>query len=72
VLFELSGEARGPRDDYWTVSMTRGEGCRRAAASWKAERETGDNAPGATHNVEFIYRLATDTWQGVRVGYCLH
>jgi hypothetical protein len=52
--------------------MTRGEGCRRAAASWKVERETGDNAPGTTHDVEFIYRLATDTWQGVLVGYCLH
>jgi hypothetical protein len=35
------------------------------------ERETGIDASGTKHNVEFIYRLATDTWQGVRVGYCL-
>ena len=37
----------------------------------KLGRETGVVVPGTKHNFEFIYRLATDTWQGVRVGYCL-
>ena len=63
---EWTGKATNTRICTTSIPKPRylREGC-------KVERETRIGAPATKHNVEFIYRLATDTWQGVRVGYCL-